>query len=141
VNWKETSLLDEGGMSALLKHACYARGFDGGATAFLIAFNRFAPYANPNFEWFKSRFESFIYVDRVIVGGASRGRGLGKELYLDLFSTAHEAGDDRIVCEVNIDPPNPASEVFHARMGFKSVGTASIYEGTKTVRYFERLVK
>lgn len=140
-NWEETSLLDEGGMSALLKSAYYARGLDGGARAFLIAFDQHAPYANPNFEWFKSRFESFIYVDRVIVGEANRGRGLGKELYLDLFTFAREAGDHRIVCEVNIAPPNLASEEFHANMGFTSVGEASIYDGKKTVRYFEKLLE
>jgi predicted GNAT superfamily acetyltransferase len=43
-----------------------------------------------------------------------------------------------IVCEVNLDPPNPASDAFHAALGFAEVGTAVIDNGDKTVRYLSR---
>jgi uncharacterized protein len=46
-----------------------------------------------------------------------------------------------VVCEVNIDPPNPASEAFHLALGFKEVGQATIHGGTKTVRYFEKIIR
>jgi predicted GNAT superfamily acetyltransferase len=43
------------------------------------------------------------------------------------------------VCEVNAEPPNPASDAFHAAMGFAEVGSATL-GGGKQVRYFERLL-
>jgi len=70
-----------------------------------------------------------------------RKQGLANRLYEDLFRTAREAGHDRIVCEVNSDPPNPASDAFHAALGFEEVGNASIHGGTKTVRYLSRSLR
>jgi len=139
-NATETSLLDEAGMGVLLREAFYACGTDRGATAFLIALDHNASYANPNFTWFKERRESFVYIDRIIVGEACRGNGIGKKLYRDLFTVANEAGHSRVVCEVNINPPNPASEAFHAAMGFTGIGDATIHDGKKTVRYFEKIL-
>jgi predicted GNAT superfamily acetyltransferase len=43
-----------------------------------------------------------------------------------------------VVCEVNSEPPNPASDAFHAAMGFTEVGRATIHQGRKTVRYLTR---
>ena len=56
----------------------------------------------------------------------------------DLFEHAVRAGHDRVVCEVNQNPPNPASDAFHAALGFVEVGTASVYDGSRTVRYLSR---
>jgi len=134
----ETSMLDEKSLAELLNHAFYARGIDGGANGFLLAMDDGAPYLNPNFNWFKERHRSFVYIDRVIVAASSRGRGLGRKLYLDLMAAASHAGHDRLVCEVNLAPPNPASDAFHAGMGFISIGEAVIHDGKKTVRYFEK---
>jgi len=135
---KETSALDEGSLAALLDMAFYARGIDRGATAFLIALDQDAAYENPNFAWFKASGEPFVYIDRIIVAVSARGKGIAKLLYKDLFAAAKQAGHNRLVCEVNIEPPNPASDAFHAAMGFVGIGEATIRNGTKTVRYFEK---
>jgi len=135
---KETSELDLAGMKSLLGIAFYARGLDGGSTALLIALDQNASYDNQNFAWFKSRFESFVYIDRVIVAASARGQGLARLLYEDLFTLAKQAGHQRIVCEVNLDPPNPASDAFHTTLGFMEIGQAAIHNRTKTVRYFEK---
>jgi predicted GNAT superfamily acetyltransferase len=137
----ETSMLDEDSLAALLAKAFYARGIDQGATAFLIALDRNAPYDNPNFAWFKASREAFVYIDRIIVAKSARGLGIARLLYEDLFAAAKQAGHTRVVCEVNIDPPNPASEAFHAAMGFAGIGEAAIHNGAKTVRYFEKLLR
>jgi hypothetical protein len=55
-----------------------------------------------------------------------------------VFSQASNAGHDRIVCEVNLHPPNLASDAFHAALGFVEVGKAVIEGGEKTVRYLSR---
>jgi len=137
----ETSTLDETSLAELLGMTSYARGIDSGATAFLIALDQNAPYRNPNFSWFKQSRESFVYIDRIIVAASARGQGIARILYDDLFVVAQQAGQDRVVCEVNMEPPNPASEAFHLAMGFKEVGQAAIHGGTKTVRYFEKTIR
>jgi uncharacterized protein len=138
---KETSALDDASFTALLEMAFYARGVDRGATAFLIALDHKASYASPNFLWFKAARESFVYIDRIIVLSSARGRGIARLLYDDLFAAARKAGDDRVVCEVNINPPNLVSEAFHRTMGFEGVGEATIRNGTKTVRYLEKTLR
>ena len=139
----ETSLLDQSSLAALITIAFHARGVDGGATALLIALDQDAQYDNVNFRWFKQRykgrsFKNFVYIDRIIVSGTAQGQGIARELYEDLFVAARHAGHRRIVCEVNLDPPNLVSDVFHAAMGFVEIGQAVLYEGRKTVRYLER---
>jgi predicted GNAT superfamily acetyltransferase len=138
---QETSALDDSGLTALLDMAFYARGVDRGATAFLIALDHNASYGSPNFMWFKASRESFVYIDRIIVSSAARGLGIARLLYDDLFARAKQAGHDQVVCEVNIEPPNLVSEAFHAAMGFDGVGQATIYDGTKTVRYFQKTLR
>jgi predicted GNAT superfamily acetyltransferase len=138
---KETSALDEVSLAALFGMAFYARGIDRGAAAFLIAFDHNASYINPNFAWFKASREQFVYIDRIIVAKSARGQGFARLLYEDLFAAAKQAGHNRVVCEVNIEPPNPASDAFHAAMGFEGVGQAAIHNGAKTVRYFEKTLR
>jgi predicted GNAT superfamily acetyltransferase len=137
---KETSELDAGSLGALLAMAFYARGVEGGGTALLIALDQGAAYESPNFLWFKTCRESFVYIDRIVVASGARGRGIARLLYEDLIATARQAGYETLVCEVNIEPPNPTSELFHAAMGFVGIGEASVYDGTKVVRYFEKML-
>ena len=118
--------------------AAFAANRIGDADALLLAFDQDADYDSPNFLWFRARLRWFVYVDRVVVAPGARGRGLARRLYLDLFERAAAAGHDRIVCEVNRDPPNPASDAFHADLGFTEVGAGTIHGGAKTVRYLER---
>lgn len=103
--------------------------------AFLIAFAHDDAFDGGHFLWFRARLQSFLYVDRIVVAAASRGRGYGRLLYEDLFVRARAAGIDRIVCEVNAVPPNPGSAAFHALLGFQEIGTATLDGGAKTVRY------
>jgi uncharacterized protein len=108
------------------------------ADALLVAFDQGADYDSPNFLWFRSRFPRFVYVDRVVVADAARGRGHARRLYADLFERARQEGHERVVCEVNRVPPNLGSDAFHAALGFEEVGGASIHGGAKTVRYLCR---
>jgi uncharacterized protein len=109
-----------------------------GLDAFLLAFDQDAPYDSPNFLWFRARYPRFVYIDRIAVTPSARGRGLARLLYCDLFDAARRRGHTHIACEVNVDPPNPTSDAFHAALGFVEVGCASIHDGSKTVRYLER---
>ena len=106
--------------------------------ALLITFDQSSRYDNVNFVWFRARYDKFVYVDRVVVAPAARGKGYARALYKDLFRRAKSAGQHRIVCEINLDPPNPGPDAFHASLKFSEVGRASIYNGAKTVRYLLR---
>ena len=106
--------------------------------AFLIALSDRAPEVAPNYRWFASRFDRFVYVDRVVVAEHSRKRGLGKLLYCDVMEAARSAGHSRVCCEVNVDPPNPGSDAFHARLGFEEIGRAFLPDRGKMVRYLTR---
>ncbi len=111
--------------------------FAGEGDAFLVALDEGADYGSPNFLWFRGRFARFVYVDRVVVAAHARGRGLGRALYQTLIAHAGAAGHERIVSEVNSDPPNPGSDAFHAAMGFAVIGAATLSNG-KSVRYYAR---
>lgn len=133
----ELSLLSEERLAQLLDRAFLAKRL-GQLDAFLLAFDQSADYDSPNFLWFKARLSRFVYVDRVVVADHARGRGLARLLYEALFRAAGAAGHRIICCEINADPPNPASDAFHGRMGFICVGEAALEGRGKTVRYFER---
>lgn len=106
---------------------------DGQVAAFLLALRDGAPYANDNYGFFASRRASFLYVDRIVVGTAFAGLGIGSMLYRDLFAYARDRGIVSIVCEYNIAPPNPASRAFHEKFGFREIGTQQVSGGAKTV--------
>lgn len=132
---RETSSLDHESLRALLEQAFHVGLRNEGRDAFLIAFDQDAGYASPNFQWFKSRYPRFVYIDRVIVAPDRRGRGLASALYEELFAAAAGAGQPLVGCEVNIEPPNPASDAFHEAQGFSEVGRAAIPGARKSVRY------
>ena len=132
----ETSALTRDELIHLLATAFHSATEGGGKDGFLIAFDQDADYASPNFHWFKPHRARFVYIDRVIVAPHARGRGLARVFYGGLIARARAAGHDHIVCEVNLDPPNPGSLAFHATMGFVAVGEALLPNG-KTVRYME----
>jgi predicted GNAT superfamily acetyltransferase len=134
----ELSWLDPARFDALIARAFSARRI--GRDAFLLAFDQAADYDSPNFLWFRARTLRFVYVDRIVVAPAARGRGQARRLYDDLFAQARRAGHDQIVCEVNSEPANPASDAFHAALGFSEVGRATIQDGRKAVRYLRRVL-
>jgi predicted GNAT superfamily acetyltransferase len=136
---RELSWLEPERLQHLVEQAFLARRI-GDLDAFLLAFDQDAQYDSPNFLWFCARYPRFVYVDRIVVASSARGRGCARRLYRDLFEYAVRAGHERVVCEVNISPPNPASDAFHAALGFVEVGTASVYNGSRTVRYLSHML-
>ena len=134
---RELSWLEPERLQHLVEQAFSARRI-GSVDAFLLAFDQGADYDSPNFLWFRARYPRFVYVDRIVVASTARGRGHARRLYEELFRHAAEAGHAGVVCEVNTQPPNPASDAFHAALGFVEVGSASVYDGSRTVRYLSK---
>ena len=128
----ETSLLDADEWRQLVAQARFT--YAAGTSGFMVAMDQDSAYDGLNFQWFKDRFSRFAYVDRIVIGAAAHGQGLGRALYDRLFDEARAAGLERVACEVNIDPPNPGSVAFHEKLGFAAVGERLLPNG-KTVRY------
>lgn len=130
-----TSPMDAARLAQLHAQAAYHRvaEVDGRVQAFLLALRERAAYDSPNYQWFERTYERFLYIDRVVVGAAARGLGLGIQLYADLFAFAAESGTARVTCEFDLDPPNPVSEQFHRRHGFREVGRQWLAGGKKQV--------
>jgi hypothetical protein len=97
-------------------------------------------YPSDNLRWFEAYCDrtgkSLIYVDRIALLPAARGKRLGEALYAAAF--AHFSGRDEIGCEVNILPPNPGSHRFHERLGFQRVGECVYEPGAKSVAFYVR---
>lgn len=110
-------------LTALWRMSCYARlALKAGKPAgFLIAMAPDAEYQSPNFQWFKAHYPSFTYIDRVVVDPEFRGQGVGKVLYADIESVG-ETRAPILACEVNLEPANDASLLFHGSYGFGEVG-------------------
>ena len=135
----QLSLLSLPELDQLIRESFYSAAI-AGSDALLIAFDQSSRYESVNLLWFRAHFENnpdkkFVYVDRIVVAPAARGKGYARALYTNLFQRAKSAGHTRIVCEVNLDPPNPISDAFHASLNFSEVGHASIHNGAKTVCY------
>ena len=126
-------------MAALLSRAWAARMAADGS-GFLVAFDAATPPQGPHHAWFTARESSFAYVDRVVVRAEARGRGVARALYADLARLAAAERMDVLCCEVNLEPPNPGSLAFHARLGFAPAGEAVDRRNGKRVRYLTRPV-
>ncbi len=122
-------LRDLGGMASYHKVAVV----DGRIAAFLLAMREGAPYQNDNYGWFAARFPRFLYVDRIVVSMELAGYKIGSRLYEDLFDYARSRGISVVTCEYNVQPPNPASQRFHDKFGFKEIGSQWVANNTKLV--------
>ncbi len=134
----ELSDLDEARLLDLIGHSFDASVVEDGQ-AFMIAFDQDAPYESSNFEWFRSRHARFVYVDRLAVAASARSRGYARLLYSHIFLLAELAEQPLVTCEVNLAPPNPASDALHRSLGFEEVGRASL-SADKTVRYLQKWI-
>ncbi|MEJ6022235.1 GNAT family N-acetyltransferase [Ramlibacter sp. PS4R-6] len=122
-------------LDVLASQAAYLRvaEVDGEVAAFLLAFAPGSAYDSENYRWFAARYADFVYIDRIAVDERHRGRRLGALLYEDLFAFARSRGSARVVCEFDVDPPNPVSARFHARFGFREVGSQRVSYADKRV--------
>ena len=103
----------------------------GVASAFLLAFRDGAAYDSVNYRWFEERYPSFLYIDRVVIAAALQGQGAGSMLYEHVFAHARKTALPWVTCEIDHEPPNPASARFHARFGFREVGQQPVPGGKR----------
>src|SRR5438045_4014878 len=94
------SPMDADRLSLLHSHAVYHRVAEIGSkvAGFLLAFREGADYDSPNYRWFSNRYDSFLYIDRVVVSALYREKGLGSSLYQDLFAFAAQQEIATVTC-------------------------------------------
>jgi len=110
---------------------------DGAAAGFVLGMPPGLAYQSENYLFFSARARehgtTFVYVDRIVLAAHLRGRALGPLLYDAVFDEARRVGADEVLCEVNLEPPNPGSLAFHARLGFVEVGRQLTKGGANVV--------
>jgi predicted GNAT superfamily acetyltransferase len=99
---------------------------------FMLAFTSGANYDSVNYRWFNRQYDSFLYIDRVVVGEESRGLGIGSSFYRYATEWAQSQALNCMVAEIDVLPPNTPSLLFHEKKGFIEVGRIG-YGQTKTV--------
>jgi predicted GNAT superfamily acetyltransferase len=92
---------------------------DGAVAGFCQVLPPGTSYESMNYAWFSARYDHFIYLDRVAVAAAHRGRGVGSRLYEEVERRARAPW---FTLEVNLRPRNDGSLRFHAQKGFVEVG-------------------
>jgi predicted GNAT superfamily acetyltransferase len=114
---------DSARMRHLYDNAHYFRvaELDGVIAGFLIALRADADYTSPNYRWFQAHYESFVYIDRIVIGAAWQGHGLGRVFYCDVGSYA-EVRVPLLTCEVFLEPRDDMAVLFHGTLGFQEVG-------------------
>ena len=130
--------LDAPALAALAEHshlavAVVADDAADVALGFAILFVAGADYESENYRWFSGRSTDFLYVDLIVVADGFRGQGLGQVLYDAIFGAARRELLAEVLCEVNLEPPNPGSLAFHDRLGFTEVGQLSTKGDTVVV--------
>jgi len=112
-----------------LAHSSLLVERDGEALAFAIAIAPGAGYDSVNYARLSELFERFLYLDRIAVAAHARREGLGAMLYDAMEDAARGFG--RMVCDVNVIPPNEPSLAFHAARGYRPL--ERLAHGQKTV--------
>jgi predicted GNAT superfamily acetyltransferase len=125
------SPMDEARLAELSAMAAFLRVVEDerGIAGFLLAFREATAYDSVNYRWFLERYPRFLYVDRIAVASDRQGRGLGPQLYAELFAFARANDVQRVVCEYYSVPLNEPSRRFHQRAGFVEVGSQWLPNG------------
>lgn len=131
--------LDAAALRLLFEQACYFRlaEVDGHVAGFLPAMRENADYDSPNFRWFRERYPSFAYIDRIIIAKPYRGLGLGRVFYADVTSYA-EMRVPLLACEVFLEPRDDIAVLFHGTYGFQEVGQQTMPSNGRRVSLLAR---
>lgn len=104
---------------------------DGQVAAFALTFTPGASHDRLDYQWFTETYGAkFLYVDRIVTAEPFRRTGAASLLYRAIEKAAKPF--ERLVCEVNSNPPATEGLAFHAERGFTEVGKLSHADGRTT---------
>ena len=116
--------LDDTELSSLHELCEYSKviEIDGETAGYILALGKGLHYDGEEYGWFCENLEAdFLYIDQVAIGEQWKRKGCGKELYRDLEKFARRNFKSALVCEVNREPLNRDSMIFHAKSGFEEL--------------------
>ncbi len=112
----------------------------GEVVGFAVLLVEGADYGSPNYGWFKERYPSFLYVDRIAISADATRRGIGRRIYEQAIALAEKKGRPALCAEVNTVPPNPRSMGFHESFGFQEMARTQPYGGEEEVSMLVRSI-
>ncbi len=90
----------------------------GKLSGFLLGFSSGRAVESFSYMWFQTRFDNFLYVDRVVVMPDVRLQGVGTAMLQEVLQWCRERGIDNLVCQVHDRPPNPSGHALCKTLGF-----------------------
>jgi len=105
---------------------------------FIFLMREGTTYQSENYKFISSKYDHFLYVDRIAIQSNYRRQGLAKKIYNKVIEDGKKLEFD-ILCEVNTRPRNDISLAFHKKMGFKEIGTQDFQKNS--VVYLKRSLK
>lgn len=90
-------------------------------SAFALAISANQALDHVAYQWCMTRFENFVYWDRMVVAAAHRRSGLGRDLFAPLLSKVSKQGSEMMLCQVHDRPANKAGHLFVQSLGFTPI--------------------
>jgi uncharacterized protein len=112
---------------------------DSVVVGYMIGYTADHAYDGEEFAWFKGKFPQFLYIDQIALAAEARHQGIGGQLYHHATDFALTQNIPSLVCEVNLNPPNPNSLKFHTRIGFHELGILDVSDG-RTVSLLQKRI-
>jgi uncharacterized protein len=104
---------------------------------YMIGYTAENVYDGEEFARFKGKFPQFLYIDQIAIAPSAQHAGIGKKFYSYAANFATTRQFPMIVCEVNLEPPNPNSLNFHLHIGFRELETLKVSDG-RTVSLLQK---
>jgi len=109
---------------AQLLQACNLRLDDAGAEglrAFALGMSSHLPQPHFAQQWFLMRFESFLFLERLVVAPALRRTGIAHAMLERSLQWSRDEGLSAICCQVHDRPANREAQAFVLDQGFNAI--------------------
>lgn len=90
-------------------------------SAFALAMSSNQAIDHVSYQWFMTRFDDFVYLDRIVVDNPFFRQGLGTQLLEACVAKAHNEHKTLIVCQVHDRPSNKVGHLFAQSMEFHAI--------------------
>ena len=90
-------------------------------TAFALAISAGKALDHVAYQWCMTRFENFVYLDRVVVDVRHRRSGIGRAMLASIQDKASAQGSEILLCQVHDRPANKSGHLFVQSLGFTPI--------------------
>ncbi len=91
----------------------------GKLSGFLLGISAGKLVENFGYLWFQTRFDNFLYINRVVTTIDDRRADAGTAMLLDVLQWCRERGIASVVCQVHDRPPDPAGHALCKALDFQ----------------------